>query len=82
MAITGAAGGLGSATVRRLSGNGWRVFAADLDSPALTALASDRVVPIAVDVTNEESVDALAKRVSAETSVRCRSRHWAVIVRG
>ena len=66
--ITGAAGGLGSSTVRRLAESGWRVFAADLDSPALHALASDRVVPIAVDVTDEASVAAMAKRVSAETS--------------
>jgi NAD(P)-dependent dehydrogenase (short-subunit alcohol dehydrogenase family) len=64
--ITGAAGGLGSATVRRLAGNGWQVFAADLDSPALQGLAGDLVVPVAVDVTDEASVDALAKRVSAE----------------
>lgn len=68
VAITGAAGGLGSATVRRLAGNGWRVFAADLDSPALHALGSDRIVPIAVDVTDEASVSTLAERVSAETS--------------
>ena len=66
--ITGAAGGLGSATVRRLAGNGWHVFAADLDSPALRAMASDRVAPISVDVTEEASVAVLADRVSAETS--------------
>src|SRR3954447_9538989 len=66
--ITGAAGGLGSATVRRLAGNGWTVYAADLDTPALHALATEAVVPIAVDVTDEASVAALADRVSAETS--------------
>jgi len=66
--ITGAAGGLGSATVRRLSASGWRVFATDLDSPALHALAAERVLPIAVDVTDDASVGEMAKRVSAETS--------------
>ena len=66
--ITGAAGGLGSATVRRLSVGGWRVFAADLDSPALHGLAADGVVPIAVDVTDDASVTSLAERVAAETS--------------
>jgi NAD(P)-dependent dehydrogenase (short-subunit alcohol dehydrogenase family) len=66
--ITGAAGGLGSATVRRLAASGgWRVYAADLDSPALHALASDSVVPIAVDVTDESSVARLAESVAAET---------------
>lgn len=66
--VTGAAGGLGSATVRRLAGRGWRVFAADLESPSLHALASDRVDPIAVDVTSAESVAALAARVGEQTS--------------
>jgi NAD(P)-dependent dehydrogenase (short-subunit alcohol dehydrogenase family) len=66
--ITGAAGGLGSATVRRLADTGWRVFAADLDSPALQGLAGDSVLPIPVDVTDEASVHALADRVAAETS--------------
>ena len=66
--ITGAAGGLGSATVRRLAGSGWQVFAADLDAPALHALTAERVVPVSVDVTDEASVDAMAKRVSADVS--------------
>jgi NAD(P)-dependent dehydrogenase (short-subunit alcohol dehydrogenase family) len=66
--ITGAAGGLGSATVRRLAGAGWTVYAADLDSPALRELAGDRVVPVVVDVTDETSVDALRDRVAGETS--------------
>lgn len=66
--ITGAAGGLGSATVHRLAGAGWTVYAADLDSPALHALASDRVVPIALDVTDEASVEAMAATVAAATS--------------
>lgn len=66
--ITGAAGGLGSATVRRLANSGWRVFAADLDSPALGSLAAAAVLPIAVDVTDESSVTTLAERVAAETS--------------
>jgi NAD(P)-dependent dehydrogenase (short-subunit alcohol dehydrogenase family) len=66
--ITGAAGGLGSATVRRLAGSGWRVFAADLDSPALHELADESVVPIPVDVTDEASVTAMADHVAAETA--------------
>jgi NAD(P)-dependent dehydrogenase (short-subunit alcohol dehydrogenase family) len=65
--ITGAAGGLGSATVRRLAGSGWRVFAADLDSPALHALASDDVVPVPTDVTDGASVERLRDTVAAHT---------------
>jgi NAD(P)-dependent dehydrogenase (short-subunit alcohol dehydrogenase family) len=63
--VTGAAGGLGSATVRRLAGDGWRVFAADLDSPALHALASPTVTPVAVDVTDGNSVAQLQAEVAA-----------------
>jgi NAD(P)-dependent dehydrogenase (short-subunit alcohol dehydrogenase family) len=69
VAITGAAGGLGTATVRRLAaGGGWRIFAADIDSPALHALASEQVVTIPIDVTDDASIDAMAACVSAETS--------------
>jgi NAD(P)-dependent dehydrogenase (short-subunit alcohol dehydrogenase family) len=59
---------LGSATVRRLAASGWNVFAADLDSPALHALASERVVPAVADVTDESSVASLASRVSETTA--------------
>lgn len=66
--ITGATGGLGTATVQRLAGAGWQVFAADIDSPALHSLASERIVPLPVDVTDGACVDALRNRVAAHTS--------------
>ena len=65
--VTGAAGGLGAATARRLAATGWDVFAADLDSPALQALAGDRVVPVVCDVTNGAAVEALRDTVAART---------------
>jgi NAD(P)-dependent dehydrogenase (short-subunit alcohol dehydrogenase family) len=65
--ITGAAGGLGSATVRRLAARDWRVYAADLDSPSLHALASADVVAVPVDVTSPGSMVALADRVREDT---------------
>jgi NAD(P)-dependent dehydrogenase (short-subunit alcohol dehydrogenase family) len=64
--ITGAAGGLGSAAVRRLSAAGWKVFAADLDGEALQSLGSPSVRPVVVDVTSSESVAGLAASVAAE----------------
>jgi NAD(P)-dependent dehydrogenase (short-subunit alcohol dehydrogenase family) len=66
--VTGAAGGLGSATVRRLSGAGWQVFAADLDGPPLHALATERVTPVAVDVTDTDSVARLRDVVAASVA--------------
>jgi NAD(P)-dependent dehydrogenase (short-subunit alcohol dehydrogenase family) len=65
--VTGAAGGLGGATVRRLAQHGWRVFAADLESPSLNDLrALGDVQPIGCDVTDDASVAALAERVATE----------------
>ena len=65
--VTGAAGGLGAATVRRLAGAGWQVFAADLDSPTLDALATDRVVAVPTDVTSGAAVEHLRDAVAART---------------
>jgi len=64
--LTGAAGGLGSATVRRLARSGWRVFATDLAGPALDALAGDGIATIACDVTDESSVAAMADAVGSQ----------------
>lgn len=65
--VTGAAGGIGAATVRTLVGEGMRVAALDRDAAALAAryrADSDRVLPIAADVTNEEQVaQAVAQTV-------------------
>jgi NAD(P)-dependent dehydrogenase (short-subunit alcohol dehydrogenase family) len=66
--VTGAAGGLGAATVRRLAAGGWRVYAADLPSAALDELASSSVVPVAVDVTDSASLRSLAARVAQDVS--------------
>lgn len=67
VAVTGAAGGLGAATVRRLAGAGWQVFAADLDSPALQTLAGERVVAVPTDVTDGAAVERLRDEVAART---------------
>jgi NAD(P)-dependent dehydrogenase (short-subunit alcohol dehydrogenase family) len=63
--VTGAAGGLGAATVGRLADAGWTVFATDLPGPALEALAGPSVTPIGCDVTDESSVAAMAAEVAA-----------------
>ncbi len=57
--ITGASGGLGAATARLFAARGWHVIAADVSlsdtQPGTTA--------VQVDVTDGDSVDALAERV-------------------
>ncbi len=55
--VTGAAGGIGAAAVRRLLGEGANVVAVDIDEGAVDALASelgDRVLPVRADVTSAE----------------------------
>jgi len=65
--VTGAAGGLGSATVQALSGAGWTVFAADA-SQSVQASAAPRISPIVMDVTNQHSVDAAVSLVQQTTN--------------
>ena len=63
--VTGAAGALGSAMVRRLVADGLRVVAADLDAAAVETTAraadpgGDSVLAAVVDVTDYASVDRL-----------------------
>ncbi|GAA5115242.1 SDR family NAD(P)-dependent oxidoreductase [Pseudonocardia adelaidensis] len=59
--ITGAAGGLGSATARRLASEGVRLVLTDVDGDRLAALAKElpqEAVVHAGDVANEADVDA------------------------
>lgn len=59
--VTGAAGGLGRATVRRLTEEGARVVAVDLDESAakeVAAAAPGRAVGVGADVSTEDGVEA------------------------
>lgn len=64
--VTGAAGGIGRSVVTRLRSDGYRVLAVDI-SPAVADLAADgAVVPMAADVTADETPAAAVKRAVAE----------------
>jgi 3-oxoacyl-[acyl-carrier protein] reductase len=65
--VTGGAGGLGSALVRRLHRDGLRVAIADVDGAAAEALAAELpgALPVAVDVTDPGSVEQMVSIVLA-----------------
>jgi 3-oxoacyl-[acyl-carrier protein] reductase len=67
--VTGAARGIGAETAARLVADGRRVALVDLDSSAVTKVASDigpQCIGIAADVSNEESVAAAIQTVVEE----------------
>jgi NAD(P)-dependent dehydrogenase (short-subunit alcohol dehydrogenase family) len=66
--VTGAGGGLGHATVERLVANGWRVFAADISEEMLRSSMHDPdVVPVVMDVTDNDSIQSAFEAVSSQT---------------
>lgn len=64
--VTGAASGIGRATATAFAGEGMQVVLADIEKDTLEATASDllalghKVLPVVVDVSDGESVEALA----------------------
>jgi NAD(P)-dependent dehydrogenase (short-subunit alcohol dehydrogenase family) len=69
--VTGGASGIGLAAARRLLTEGWRVAIADHDAAALDraaaelADAGDRLVRLALDVTDEAAVEAAVAEAAA-----------------
>ena len=60
--VTGAGGGLGAATAALYAERGWHVVAVDLDAPA----GGDGITGLAADVTDSDSLAAVADRVRTE----------------
>jgi len=66
--LTGAGGGLGGAGARALAADGWTVFAADINNAALNEMAqAPGIVPLFLDVTSQESIDAAVESVKRVT---------------
>jgi NAD(P)-dependent dehydrogenase (short-subunit alcohol dehydrogenase family) len=67
--ISGCSTGIGRASALRLDAAGWRVFAGvrkQEDAEGLAAEASDRLVPLILDVTDSASIDLARERIEAE----------------
>jgi NAD(P)-dependent dehydrogenase (short-subunit alcohol dehydrogenase family) len=67
--VTGASSGIGRATVRRLDGAGWKVFAGvrkEEDAAAISAEGSERLEPLILDVLDPDAIAAAAERLAAE----------------
>lgn len=65
--ITGAAGGLAGACVEKLcTDENWTIFAADIAETGLNELrerTNERVIPLVLDISSDESCDAAAKTI-------------------
>lgn len=71
--VTGASTGIGEATVRWLDRKGHQVFAAvrrDEDAARLRGLASARLAPIRIDVTDQASIDSARTAVESALGAR------------
>ncbi len=67
--ITGASTGIGRASALRLDAEGWRVFASvrrEEDAESLGQAASERLVPLILDVTDAGQITDAARRIGEE----------------
>jgi NAD(P)-dependent dehydrogenase (short-subunit alcohol dehydrogenase family) len=68
--VTGSSTGIGRATALRFDASGWRVFAGvrdPADGEKLRQAATDRLIPVTLDVTEPDQIAAAAGRIEAES---------------
>ena len=69
--VTGAGGGMGKSVVKRLSDNGYFVFALDKEKIDESA----NVLPLQVDLTNSEDIKKAFEKVKEKTDNLCEKEH-------
>jgi NAD(P)-dependent dehydrogenase (short-subunit alcohol dehydrogenase family) len=66
--FTGAAGGLGSSCAIAMAERDWTVFVADINEKALAEMGKNKnIIPLKVDITDEESVEQARAKVEETT---------------
>jgi NADP-dependent 3-hydroxy acid dehydrogenase YdfG len=65
--VTGVSSGIGEATARKLLGLGYTVYGAARRVDRMEKLAADGIRPIAMDVTDEDSMRSGIERILAES---------------
>lgn len=68
--VTGASSGIGEACALDLDRHGHKVYAGvrrSTDGDCLAAQASERLVPVILDVTDQATIDAVAKRIAEDS---------------
>lgn len=73
--ITGASGGMGKQTAKRLARQGYRVFALDKHIPE----EDENIIPIQADITDSQSVNAAYQKISELTDSLFAVIHFAGI---
>jgi NAD(P)-dependent dehydrogenase (short-subunit alcohol dehydrogenase family) len=68
--VTGASGGIGLATAKRLAADGYHVLAGVRTQAAADRVQAPGIAPVILDITDESHVAALAERVAQERGVR------------
>ena len=67
--LIGALGGLGSATAKLLSRDGWHIYAADFQADVFAWYEHNpNITPVLMDITNADSIEKAFQLISSQTT--------------
>ena len=71
--VTGASSGIGRETAKLLAQRGWHVLAGVRKPADGEALAGENIEPVILDITDQDQIDAVVRRVEEDPSRRALS---------